>query len=415
MHKNSLVRAITVAGLFSPAVTFAAGTWSDARNDAMGGTGVASSHYGSAALTNPALLTNAQPSDNVSVILPSVGVFVSDPDKVEDKFDRIKSSWDSVKNTLNASSGVTNPLLRRLALQQGISSFQSLRGELEGINGDRAYGDAAAAAVIAVPNQTLPFSFVVKGWGVANAKAVVTDRDLAYLDSVAAGRTIPSSADLNSFTSRAEGAGALVTEYGVAMAKAFSIAGQPVSVGITPKLQQIDTYNYIASINNYSASDFRNSEFRKSTTGANLDLGVSTNLTPNWSAGLVAQNLIGRRIDTKEVQGIQRTFSLRPQVTAGTAWNKDKLTLATDIDLTPASGFDAEKKNQYAGVGAEYRVLSWAQLRVGYRANMRDSDKDQVTAGIGLSPFGVHLDLTGMVGTASQHTYGAAAKLSFTF
>lgn len=123
------------------------------------------SHYGSAALTNPALLTNAQASDNVSVILPSVGVFVSDPDKVEDKFDRIKSSWDSVKNTLNASSGVTNPLLRRLALQQGISSFQSLRGELEGINGDRAYGDAAAAAVIAVPNQTLPFAFVVKGWG----------------------------------------------------------------------------------------------------------------------------------------------------------------------------------------------------------------------------------------------------------
>lgn len=78
MHKKSLVRAMTVAGLFSPAITFAAGTWSDARNDAMGGTGVASSHYGSAALANPALLTKAQASDNVSLILPSVGVVVSD-------------------------------------------------------------------------------------------------------------------------------------------------------------------------------------------------------------------------------------------------------------------------------------------------------------------------------------------------
>ncbi|ATZ93369.1 conjugal transfer protein TraF [Dickeya fangzhongdai] len=415
MHKKSLVRAMTVAGLFSPAVTLAAGTWSDARNDAMGGTGVASSHYGSAALTNPALLTKAQASDNVSLILPSVGAVVSDPNKVEDKFDRIKSSWDSIKDLLNSSSGITNPLLRRLALQQGISSFQSLRSDLHSINGDRAYGDAAAATVVAVPNETLPFAVVVKGWGVANAKAVVTDRDLTYLDSVAAGTTIPTSADLNSFTSRAEGAGALVTEYGVAMAKSFSIAGQPVSVGITPKLQRIDTYNYIASINNYSTSDFRNSEFKKSSSGANLDLGFSTDLTSRWSAGLVAQNLIGRRIDTKEVQGIQRTFNLRPLVTAGTAWNTDKLTLATDIDLTPASGFDSEKKNQYAGVGAEYRVLSWAQLRVGYRANMRDSDKNLVTAGLGLSPFGVHLDLTGMVGTESKHTYGAAAKLSFTF
>ncbi|MBQ4797180.1 conjugal transfer protein TraF, partial [Pectobacterium versatile] len=80
-----------------------------------------SSHYGSAALTNPALLTKAQASDNVSLILPSVGVVVSDPDKVEDKFDRIKTSWDSIKDLLNSSSGITNPLLRRLALQQGIS------------------------------------------------------------------------------------------------------------------------------------------------------------------------------------------------------------------------------------------------------------------------------------------------------
>ncbi|WP_027712938.1 conjugal transfer protein TraF [Dickeya chrysanthemi] len=415
MYKKYLVRAMTVASLFSPAITFAAGTWSDARNDAMGGTGVASSHYGSAALINPALLTKAQAGDHVSLILPSVGVFIADPDKVEDKFDLIKSSWDSVKNTLNTSSGISNPLLRRLALQQGIASFQSLRGELQNINGDSAYGDAAAATVVAIPNDTLPLAFVVKGWGVANAKAVVTDRDLAYLDSVAAGTTIPTSADLNNFTSRAEGVGALVTEYGVAMAKQVDIAGQSVAVGITPKLQRIDTYNYIASINNYSASDFRNSEFKKSSSGANLDLGFSTDLTSRWSAGLVAQNLIGRRIDTKEVQGIQRTFTVRPQVTAGTAWNTETLTLATDIDLTPASGFNGETKNQYAGIGAEYRALSWAQLRVGYRANMHDSDKNQVTAGFGLSPFGIHLDLTGMVGTESKHTYGAAAKLSFTF
>lgn len=48
-------------------------TYMEARNDAMGGTGVASSHYGTAALANPALLTHFGASDDFSLILPSVG------------------------------------------------------------------------------------------------------------------------------------------------------------------------------------------------------------------------------------------------------------------------------------------------------------------------------------------------------
>lgn len=51
-------------------------TYMEARNDAMGGTGVASSHYGTAALANPALLTHFGASDDFSLILPSVGAQV---------------------------------------------------------------------------------------------------------------------------------------------------------------------------------------------------------------------------------------------------------------------------------------------------------------------------------------------------
>lgn len=53
-------------------------TYMEARNDAMGGTGVASSHYGTAALANPALLTHFGASDDFSLILPSVGAQVPD-------------------------------------------------------------------------------------------------------------------------------------------------------------------------------------------------------------------------------------------------------------------------------------------------------------------------------------------------
>lgn len=43
-------------------------------------TGVASAHYGTAALANPALLTQYSPTDDFSLVLPSVGAQVSDPD-----------------------------------------------------------------------------------------------------------------------------------------------------------------------------------------------------------------------------------------------------------------------------------------------------------------------------------------------
>lgn len=64
--------------LFTPLSALAAGNYFDARNDAMGGVGVASSSYGSAVLANPALMTKAKPEDSVSIILPAVGAQISD-------------------------------------------------------------------------------------------------------------------------------------------------------------------------------------------------------------------------------------------------------------------------------------------------------------------------------------------------
>ncbi|MGM3175799.1 conjugal transfer protein TraF [Dickeya lacustris] len=401
MQKKYISRVIVGVFATIPVASIAAGTWSDARNDAMGGTGVASSHYSSAALVNPALLTKFNSHDHVSLILPSVSATVSNPDKIEDKFDAVKNSWDNYKQVTGSRTNAA-------------ASAQNLKNAFQDIAGKGGTVDAAASTAITVPNSTLPFAFTAKAWGVASAKAVVTENDLAYLDSVIAGR-IPTTADLNSLTSRAEGVGAIVTEYGISAARSLELAGRSVSVGITPKLQQVYLYNYNVGINNYSSSDFRNGEFKNSESGGNVDVGVAMDLTPNWNVGLVGQNLIARSIDSKTVNGIQRTFDIRPQATVGTAWSNGTVTFASDVDLTPASGFAGEKKNQYASLGAELNAWDWAQLRAGYRANLKDSDRSLITAGVGLSPFNlVHLDLTGMVGTSSN-TYGAAAKLSFTF
>ncbi|NDL61495.1 conjugal transfer protein TraF [Acerihabitans arboris] len=402
MKRSGITQVFLSAGLLAaipPAL--AAGNWTEARNDAMGGTGVSSSHYGAAALVNPALLTGFGDEDDISIILPAAGGRVSDPDNLQDGIDNVQSAWDNLENEVNNGTGTPD-------------SVKKFSNALRDISGDKGKAEAGVAGVITVPNHVLPFALVAKGWAKASVKAKVTDRDLAYLDAVQAGLVRPAGEDLDQLTSRAEGLAALVTEYGVAVAHPFNLAGRDISVGITPKLQRVATYNYNAIINHYDKADFRNAEYRRAENGANIDFGLSANITPDWIAGLAAQNLVARSVDTKEVNGSQDSFKIRPQVTAGTSWSNGLVTGAIDIDLTPASGFASQEKNQYAGVGAEINAWSWVQLRAGYRADMRHGDNNVVTAGIGLSPFGrVHLDVTGLVG--NDRTYGAIAQLSYTF
>ncbi|QJT82534.1 conjugal transfer protein TraF [Kosakonia sp. MUSA4] len=402
MMKVSMITRSIVLALVTTAIpsVHAASTWTEARNDAMGGTGVASSGYAAAALVNPALMTRHDASDEIGIILPSIGAQVSDPDNLQDGFDRVKDSWDRLSDS--AGSG------------NSAAQAAELKKALQGVSGNSGRASAGVSAVIAIPNDTLPFALVVKGWGQAKARAVVTDHDLAWLDAAQSGIFSPSRDDLSQLTSRAEGVAALVSEYGLAMAHQFTLAGVPVSAGVTPKLQRVDTWNYNVSINNYSTSDFHSGEWKRSETGGNVDIGFAAQLTPEWTLGLTGQNLVSRNVETREINGLKDTFQIRPQATAGTSWSNGFITLATDIDLTPASGFASDEKAQYAGVGAELNAWDWAQLRAGYRADIRNSDNNVFTAGIGISPFNVvHFDLTGMAGT--DRSYGAAAQLTFTF
>ena len=79
----------------------------------MGGTGVASGSYGSGALINPALLAKAKPDDDVTVILPSVGVQVTDEDNLQDEIDTINDKinhYKDVVDNLTPIQVITNPL-----------------------------------------------------------------------------------------------------------------------------------------------------------------------------------------------------------------------------------------------------------------------------------------------------------------
>ncbi|XDU74837.1 conjugal transfer protein TraF [Rouxiella sp. WC2420] len=393
--------------LLSPISALAAGNYYDARNDAMGGTGVASSTYGTAVLANPALMTKAKPDDTASIIFPAAGLQVTDKNKLVNKVDDLGDSVDSYKEMVsNITSFAEYPKIQAAA--------GDVAGQLRDIKGNQASGTAGAAFAVTIPNETLPFAFVAKAYGTGYGTADITQSDIDYLQGIADGTVIPLPGDQNKLTSTALARAAIVYDYGVAVAHEFSIAGHAVSFGITPKLQETYLYNYNSSIYSFNKSDVLSHHDRSTDTGFNIDAGAATDIGDNWTLGVSAQNLISRNINTKEVNGVKDVYQISPVVTPGISFHTERLTAALDVDVTPTKRFKTEDESQYAGVGVEYSLLSWLQLRAGYRADMKSNDTNVYTAGLGISPFDrVHLDLAAMKG--NDRTLGAVAQLNFTF
>ncbi|EFS2651746.1 conjugal transfer protein TraF [Salmonella enterica] len=392
---------LPLAVLIATTGTASATGYFEARNSAMGGTGVASSHYGAAALANPALITHYGEKDKFSLILPSVGVQVSDLNHLQDGVDGVRDAWERYDDALSAGT-VTG------------SDAQVLKDQLLKFRNTGATVQAGAGIVATVPNNVVPFAVMVKTWGTASVNGNVSDHDLKYLNDVIAGKITPSEADKDALTSKARGRAAVVTDVGVALARTFESSGFKYSVGVTPKWQRVDTFNYNVTVKDYDRSDFDGDQYRNTTTGFNADMGFAAELDNNWTLGLAVQNIVPRSIDTREVNGLKETFKIRPQATAGVSWHNNLFTAAADVDLTPGSSFNGDTHPQFARVGGEFNAWSWAQVRAGYQQSLDHNEGSAFTAGIGISPFDVvHLDLTGLVGT--DRTYGAVAQLGVTF
>lgn len=401
MNNKLLTQSLIAAGLIA-AIPYASASSNgfDARSSAMGGVGVASAHFGAAPLTNPALLATSREQDKISLIAPSIGAQASDPPNLIDGFDDVTTAWDNLENALGSGNEA--------------EAAGKLADSVAGLAGEHANANLGLSMVLAVPDDELPVALSVNSWAKGHARALVSQSDLDYLDDVAKGIIIPGKDDLDKLTSRAEGMAALVTEYGVTVAHPFTLGELPVGVGITPKIQRIETWNYNVAINNYDSSDLRDGNWQHQTMSANIDAGFFASVTPEWMVALSAQNLFENKVKTREINGYQPAFIIRPELTAGTAWNNERVTLSADIDLTPVSNFQYVDKNQYAAFGAELRAADWVQLRAGYRLDMRGNDRRIVTGGVGLSAGeAMQFDLTAMAGR--DRTIGGVAQFTFHF
>ncbi|AUO68048.1 conjugal transfer protein [Citrobacter freundii complex sp. CFNIH2] len=392
----------------------AANSWTEARNDAMGGTGVASANYGSGVLINPALLAKSQPDDDITVIFPAIGGQISDKDNLRDKIDDVTDDVNQYRRSLDNINPLDLFVPGSAGYRQVSTAAGDLADQLESLKGKTASAKAGGGLAVSIPNDVLAVAFVAK----ANARARVSSSiDQGDIDTLRGVEAVPSSilaVDPDNLKSKGFGRAAIVSDYGVAVARQFELGGVPVSVGVTPKLQKTWLYNYTVSIYDFNSDDINSSRYRNDDTGFNMDAGLAADFGEHWTVGLSGQNLFSRDIDTKEVAGVRDTYQIRPLVTAGVAWQNDLLTLSADGDLTETKGFKSEENSQYVGVGAEVRPLDWLAVRAGYRADVKDNDSNVFTGGVGFAPFNrVHLDLMGLYG--EDETWGAGAQVSVTF
>ena len=251
MKNNLKLSVVAIAVSFFVAnQAGAANTWAEARNDAMGGTGVASANYGSGAFINPALLAKAKPEDNVTVILPTVGAQITDEDNLRDEINDISDKIDYYKDIVN------NLTLREVLLNPvgTVDQFQmaakDLADSLDYLDGKTASANAGAGIAVTIPNDVLSVAFVTKGYAHARVSSNIDQNDITYLrsiqnsDTVATGVALgavlsPNGSDeiTKNLNSTASGRAAIITDFGIAMAHQFDVGGVPLSVGVTPKLQ----------------------------------------------------------------------------------------------------------------------------------------------------------------------------------
>ena len=374
-------------------VTSAKAQYFSGRNSAMGGTGVASSHYTAAGLANPALLTRYGENDSFGLILPTVGVLAVDEDELVDALDQFQADFNTLR--ANVVSMTATP-----------AELTDLSNQLLAMDGKTAQLQIGGAFSFAVPSLNL--AIVANSYVDGSIFPLIDPNDIAQIT----GATMAS--DLDTLQSEMVGLGVAITEIGVAYAMELPLPGMDLSVGVTPKMQRVDTFNYSLSVQSFDSADIDDPQFRNSQTTFNIDFGAALDPLPGLTVGLMARNLVPNDTTTVVTGGRSFAYNIDPTLTVGAAWDSDWFTIAADVDVTEYERFKRGDGTQMLRAGAELNLFDWVQLRGGYQQDLQSTIEDVYTAGFGLSPFDVlHIDIAGM--TDGDNAYGAVVQLAFTF
>ena len=395
-YKILLLIALSVLSQAAFAIAFTF----EARSLGMGGVSVATADLATAAWANPAMLTNQRPGDDFSLLIGVGGMLRDDDDLVSD-IDNFQSA-DERRKEANNTGDIQGEA-------QAILDMQSVVRNLEGkviapeVTGVAAMGMAFDSFAMAVSIR----GDMIGGGTVTDLSCDITQPGCDLKDVF--------SDEFNILNIE----GVLATEVGVSFAKDFNISNKKVSIGIKPKIVDLQVFTYTEPILNASTGlDDINKEDTQFHLGTfiTFDLGVAVDISRAWRVGLNIRNLINDEFDVKG-----QTLNFDTEARIGVAYRNRLLTVAIDYDLIENEPLLANAsfnglKTQYIAVGAEFNAFDVAQLRVGARKNLAggisSGAKDPtLTAGIGFW-LGFNLDIAA---TFRDNSIGGFVQTGFRF
>lgn len=435
--------AMLVAVCSSPAHAISYGIY-DSRALAMGGSATAIGTHAQAAFYNPALLAfhdkEEEEGRDGRVYLPNLIVQFSEGtesaiDAVEDELDTQLSS--AIEQFNDAPVAATAGLIRDVATD--------LRDVLDEIAGDDLSFDSVIGFNISEPSNREGGGFYFGARALAGGVANVSESDRTllgdYIDSmgrVAAGEDIASvAADypqlINSrgqlidptatLTSNADVSALIVSEWGMAMAKQFEFFGQPIALGITPKLMRVDAFRDTADFNDgldsvgEAEDEFKDTQETHLTF--NADLGIAATFAEHYRVSLTLKDAFKKTFSTRQeadpVTGepapdLEVTLSSRARIGLGYVGNR--FSVGLDYDLEESTPMANEAGTQELSLGAEYVLWDSLALRAGYRTDQTGLHDNMASAGLGYRWKRFVVDVAYASGGSHQ---GGGLQLGWTF
>ncbi len=364
----------------------------ESRSLGMGGVSAATADLATAAWANPAMLTNQRPGDDFSLLV-GVGAFLRDNDELLQDIDDFQAADNRLQVAIDAgdTSGVTN-------------ATQDMADIITGIDGKDMAVDVSGVAAMGIAFNSFAMALSIRSDAIgAGTVTNLSQTPAEVLD--------PEKNILNL-------EGVVATEFGVSFAKKFRFLRKKVSLGIKPKVVDLQAFVFQESIRTADSLNDVFSDGKKFDLGTftSFDLGATVDLTRSLRLGLNIRNLITDEFDLGE-----QTLNFDTNARIGLAYFNRSLTVAVDYDLIENKpllanpNFD-DLKVQYLALGAEFNAFDFAQLRIGARKNIASGISDKakdtaLTAGVGFW-LGFNLDIAA---TFTSNSIGAFVQTGFRF
>jgi len=372
----------------------------EGRSLGMGGVSVATADLATAAWANPAMLTNQRVEDNFSLLI-GVGVFARDNDDLIGDVDDFQDADDRREDAVDAGD-----------LVGAADAIQDMYSIINGIDSKIIAPEATALIAFGIAFESFAMAVSVRADAIAGG--VVTDLSCDVTEP-GCDPTELFSEEFNILNVD----GVLATEIGVSFAKDFKLWDRKVSIGIKPKVVELDAFSISEPILTVDADkDFALDQDNKESLGTfeTIDVGLAMDLSDSVRLGLNVRNLL-----TDEFDLFDQTLNLDTEARIGVAYHSNFLTLAADFDLTenepllPNDSFDG-LRTRILAIGAEFNAFDFVKFRVGASKNVASDissgAKETIyTAGVGFW-LGFNLDIAAI---GNDNSFGAFLQTGFQF